>query len=91
MKTSLSMKTAFIGHNSSSNFSLWVSKPKSMGLLINFQRGVPSELWTYGIGGRDATILALMRKHGVGEIFTHDRGFKQLARRGVVKVIDPIK
>lgn len=52
---------------------------------------VLSELWAYGVGGRDATILAMMGRHGTREIFTHDRDFKELAKHGIVEVIDPIK
>ena len=52
---------------------------------------VLSELWTLGVGGRDATVLAMMRRYGVREIFTHDKGFKELAKLGIVEVIDPIK
>jgi len=49
------------------------------------------ELCTYshlGIGGRDATLLASMRKNRVERILTHDGAFKRVPD---VKVIDPIK
>ncbi|MFQ5887093.1 MAG: type II toxin-antitoxin system VapC family toxin [Candidatus Hydrothermarchaeales archaeon] len=38
------------------------------------------------IGGRDATILVMMKAFNVERIMTHDRGFKGLG----VKVIDPV-
>jgi predicted nucleic acid-binding protein len=38
------------------------------------------------IGGRDAAILATMKRHGVRKLMTHDKGFEDLE----VEVIDPI-
>jgi predicted nucleic acid-binding protein len=49
-----------------------------------------SEMQAYPVGGRDATILAMMRRRGVRKIFTHDKGFKELAKHGILEVIDPI-
>ena len=49
-----------------------------------------SEMWMYPIGGRDATILAMMKRRGVRKIFTHDRGFKEIAKQDIVEVLDPI-
>lgn len=46
-----------------------------------------SELWQKPIGGRDATIVAMMQYKGVNRIFTHDGGFKELK---FLEVIDPI-
>ena len=40
-----------------------------------------------GIGGRDSTILASMRKHGIKTIATHDSSFKKV---DWLHVIDPI-
>ena len=40
-----------------------------------------------GIGGRDSTLLASMRRMGVDKIMTHDKAFKQVPG---VKVIDPV-
>jgi len=51
---------------------------------------VLSETWAYPVGGRDATILAMMKRRGVKRIFTHDRDFKKLAEDGLIEVIDPI-
>ena len=51
---------------------------------------VLSEIWFHPIRGRDATILATMRKAGVERILTHDEGFKKLQEYGIIKVIDPI-
>jgi predicted nucleic acid-binding protein len=46
-----------------------------------------AELWQKPIGGRDATIVAMMQDEGVNRIFTHDGGFKELE---FLEVIDPI-
>jgi len=46
-----------------------------------------SELWQKPIGGRDATIVAMMQYKGANRIFTHDGGFKELE---FLEVIDPI-
>ena len=40
-----------------------------------------------GIGGRDATLLASMRRTSVDRIMTHDKAFKQVPD---VKVFDPV-
>lgn len=47
---------------------------------------VLEENYRHGIGGRDAAILAAMKKNGVGKLLTHDKGFVGLG----VEVIDPI-
>lgn len=49
-----------------------------------------SEMWTYPVGGRDATIIAMMKRRGVKRIFTHDKDFKKLAEEGIIEVVDPI-
>ena len=41
-----------------------------------------------GIGGRDATILASIKKAGIKNIVTHDKSFKNIRW---LNVIDPIK
>ena len=41
-----------------------------------------------GIGGRDATIIASMRKQGVEKLVTHDQSFKKI---NGIKVIDPVE
>jgi len=40
-----------------------------------------------GVGGRDATLLASMERHGVTRILTHDATFGRVDR---VEVVDPI-
>jgi predicted nucleic acid-binding protein len=42
--------------------------------------------YRHRIGGRDAAILATMKRHGVRKLMTHDKGFEDLE----VEVIDPI-
>jgi len=37
-----------------------------------------SKYWNYGIGGRDAVLLATMVMNSVNEIMTHDGAFKKL-------------
>lgn len=41
-----------------------------------------------GIGGRDATILATMKKLGVGKLITHDKAFKKI---DFIEIMDPIQ
>ena len=41
-----------------------------------------------GIGGRDASILATMKKSNIKKIITHDKDFKKI---DFVEIIDPIK
>jgi len=41
-----------------------------------------------GIGGRDATLLATLKKEKTNKILTHDKAFKKI---DWLKVIDPIK
>lgn len=44
-----------------------------------------------GIGGRDATVLAAMRRHDVSHLLTHDNGFKRIEERlGWLEVTDPV-
>lgn len=40
-----------------------------------------------GVGGRDATILAMMRRRGVKRMLTHDEALKKV---GGLEVIDPV-
>lgn len=53
-----------------------------------------SKYWNYGIGGRDAVLLATMVMNGVNEIMTHDRAFKKLRSKideiENFDVIDPV-
>ena len=53
-----------------------------------------AKYWSYGIGGRDAVLLATMVMEGVDEIMTHDRAFKRLESRfdelDGFSVIDPV-
>ena len=41
-----------------------------------------------GIGGRDATILATMKKFNVKQLVTHDKAFKKI---DFIQVIDPVE
>src|SRR3989344_5542948 len=41
-----------------------------------------------GIGGRDASILATMKKLNVKKIITHDKDFKKI---DFIEILDPIK
>jgi len=46
-----------------------------------------------GLGGRDASILATMRKMTIQRIFTHDNAFKRIQAAGLdppIEVSDPI-
>ena len=62
--------------------------------LVELDAGIANEALkilsryaNFGMGGRDAVILATMQLHGVKRILTHDKDFRQA--RGI-KVIDPI-
>ncbi|WP_458190769.1 type II toxin-antitoxin system VapC family toxin [Haladaptatus sp. NG-WS-4] len=45
-----------------------------------------------GIGGRDATIIAAMRRHDITELWTHDTGLKRLHDRlDWLTVVDPVE
>jgi len=43
-----------------------------------------------GLGGRDATIIAVMNSQGIKTLLSHDEAFKRLAERMTFKVIDPV-
>ena len=45
---------------------------------------------SFSIGGRDAGIVAMMKKHNVKTIVTHDTDFIKLADKGVIQIYDPI-
>jgi len=45
---------------------------------------------SFSIGGRDASIVAMMKMHKVKTIVTHDSDFMKLADRGIIQVFDPI-
>ncbi|MGG6459867.1 MAG: PIN domain-containing protein [Candidatus Eiseniibacteriota bacterium] len=44
----------------------------------------------FSIGGRDASIVAMMKKHNVKMLVTHDTDFRKLADGGIIHVYDPI-
>ncbi|SDK86280.1 type II toxin-antitoxin system VapC family toxin [Natronorubrum texcoconense] len=45
-----------------------------------------------GIGGRDATVLAAMRRHDVSHLWTHDTGLKRTAAElEWLEVFDPVE
>jgi predicted nucleic acid-binding protein len=45
---------------------------------------------TLSLGGRDASIVAMMKRQKVNTILTHDRDFKKLEDKGIIKILDPI-
>ncbi|MGA7368402.1 MAG: type II toxin-antitoxin system VapC family toxin [Nitrososphaeraceae archaeon] len=45
---------------------------------------------TFSLGGRDASIVAMMKRQKVNTILTHDRDFKKLEDKGIIKILDPI-
>ncbi len=60
-------------------------------LDLELVRAAADELCKYshlGIGGRDATLLASMRRRGVDRIMTHDEALKRVPG---LKAIDPVK
>lgn len=56
---------------------------QSLDNLLNFS-------YSYGLGGRDSTILASMSLNSIKTLMTHDSVFKRLSDRGFCNVIDPI-
>ncbi len=54
---------------------------------LNSGIDVLEEKYRHRIGGRDAAILATMKKHGVSKLMTHDKGFLGVG----VEVIDPVE
>lgn len=42
-----------------------------------------------GIGGRDATVLAAMERHGIDQLWTHDTAFAEVATKEGHTVHDP--
>jgi predicted nucleic acid-binding protein len=47
--------------------------------------------YSYGLGGRDSTIIASMNLNGVKTLMTHDSVFKRLADNARCNIIDPIE
>jgi predicted nucleic acid-binding protein len=48
------------------------------------------EFSAYGLGGRDATIIATLKSQNIKRIITHDTVFKRLAEKLALEVVDPI-
>ena len=46
--------------------------------------------YTYGLGGRDATVIATLKSLHIKKILSHDNIFKRLATKLAIEVIDPI-
>ncbi|MBO3754279.1 MAG: type II toxin-antitoxin system VapC family toxin [Candidatus Brockarchaeota archaeon] len=46
--------------------------------------------YTHGLGGRDATVIATLKKLSVNKVFSHDNIFKRLATKLAIEVMDPI-
>ena len=64
-------------------------------IIINFDYDLTlssiemlSEYSHIGIGGRDATILATMKKLKIKTLITHDQSFKKI---DFIKVVDPVR
>lgn len=43
-----------------------------------------------GLGGRDATIIAVMNSQGIKTLLSHDDAFRRLSDRVAFKVVDPV-
>ncbi|MFH1774036.1 MAG: type II toxin-antitoxin system VapC family toxin [Methanobacteriota archaeon] len=52
---------------------------------LSIAMDIIEEKYRHRIGGRDAVILATMKKNNVSKLMTHDRGFV-----GLVELIDPL-
>lgn len=44
----------------------------------------------FSIGGRDASIVSMMKKYNVNMLVTHDTDFHKLADKGIIDIYDPI-
>lgn len=66
--------------------------------LVEFNRQMMMEAlenlleyaYTYGLGGRDATIIATLKSTNIKKILTHDKTLKQLASKLEFEALDPI-
>lgn len=56
-------------------------------LLGEFRHGGPVG---FSIGGRDASIVSMMKKYNVNMLVTHDTDFHKLADKGIIDIYDPI-
>jgi len=57
---------------------------ESLDKLLNYN-------YSYGLGGRDSTILASIQANGVKTLVTHDNVFKRLSSNVGCSIIDPIE
>ena len=60
-------------------------------LDLDLTEAAVEELCNYshlGVGGRDATLLASMRRRGVDRIMTHDEALKRIPD---IKAVDPVR
>ncbi len=56
---------------------------ESLDTLLNYN-------YSYGLGGRDSTILASMNLNSIKTLMTHDSVLKRLSDKTPLKIIDPI-
>jgi len=45
---------------------------------------------SHGLGGRDATIIASILGHGIGVLYTHERGLASLCQELGITIHDPV-
>jgi predicted nucleic acid-binding protein len=66
--------------------------------IVDFDRQVMTEAlenlvehaYTYGLGGRDATVIATLKLLNIRKILSHDEVFKRMSTRLKLEVVDPI-
>lgn len=66
--------------------------------IVDFDRQVMTEALenlvehahTYGLGGRDATVIATLKLLNIRKILSHDEVFKRMSTRLKLEVVDPI-
>ncbi|MGC9203053.1 MAG: type II toxin-antitoxin system VapC family toxin [Thermoproteota archaeon] len=66
--------------------------------IVDFDRQVMTEALenlvehahTYGLGGRDATVIATLKLLNIKKILSHDEVFKRMSTRLKLEVVDPI-
>ncbi len=65
--------------------------------IVDFERQMLTEsletlaayAYSYGLGGRDSSVVATLKMRGISRIVTHDEVFKRLSNELGITVIDP--
>lgn len=92
MEVAHALTRAFDTDKAREKINVFLSYPMLVDEFDNVLLGNALDLFlqhkSRGVGVRDATLLASMRRHGVNTLITHDEAFKKVSD---IKVIDPIE